>query len=122
MNRINTIQNHLFINICDNKNNNEKIFNKNELKKFNGINDNKVYTALKGLVFDVSKGRSFYGPGGSYEMIAGNDGSKVLAKMKLEKDFIDNPNLDDLTPKESGVLDDWFKKFKQKYPIVGRLE
>jgi len=33
------------------------------LAPFNGANDQRILLAIKGIVFDVSRGRNFYGPG-----------------------------------------------------------
>ncbi|PIA45986.1 hypothetical protein AQUCO_01600328v1 [Aquilegia coerulea] len=94
---------------------------KEQLKQFDGSDSNKpIYVAIKGRIFDVTTGKSFYGPGGSYCMFAGKDASRALGKMsKNEEDVIDS--LDGLTDKEMGVLDDWEKKFEAKYPVVGRV-
>ncbi|KAI3828668.1 hypothetical protein L1987_02776 [Smallanthus sonchifolius] len=92
-----------------------------QLKQYDGTNpSNPIYIAVKGRIFDVTTGKSFYGPGGSYAMFAGKDASRALAKMsKNDEDVIGS--LDGLTEKEIGVLDDWEKKFEAKYPIVGSL-
>ncbi|KAM7255498.1 hypothetical protein ACFE04_008396 [Oxalis oulophora] len=92
-----------------------------ELKQYNGRETSKpIYLSVKGRVFDVTGGRSFYGPGGSYEMFAGKDASRALAKMSKNDEDI-SPCLDGLTEKEITVLNDWERKFEAKYPIVGRL-
>ena len=99
-----------------------KEFTYEELRKYNGVDDEKIYTCLYDTVFDITTGRGFYGPGGSYHIIAGKNGSKILGKMKLEPGFVENPvDLSDLTEKERGVLDDWFAKFQSKYPVVGKV-
>nr|GEW80364.1 hypothetical protein [Tanacetum cinerariifolium] len=90
----------------------------NQLKQYDGSDPSKpIYVAVKGRVFDVTTGNSFYGPGGSYAMFAGKDASRALAKMsKNDEDVIGS--LDGLTDKEMGVLADWEKKFEAKYPVV----
>lgn len=92
-----------------------------QLKQYDGTNpSNPIYIGVKGRIFDVTTGKSFYGPGGSYAMFAGKDASRALAKMsKNDEDVIGS--LDGLTEKELGILDDWEKKFEAKYPIVGSL-
>ncbi|KAG5002521.1 hypothetical protein JHK86_026660 [Glycine max] len=73
-----------------------------------------------GRVYDVSTGKSFYGPGGPYAMFAGKDTSRALAKMSKNNDDI-SPSLVDLSNKEIGVLNDWENKFQAKYPVVARV-
>lgn len=51
-------------------------FTLEQLKEFDGSDPNKpVYVSIKGTVFDVSAKRDTYGPGGSYALLAGKDGS-----------------------------------------------
>ncbi|KAK9682901.1 hypothetical protein RND81_10G105400 [Saponaria officinalis] len=92
-----------------------------QLKQYDGSNSsNPIYVAIKGRIFDVTTGRSFYGPGGPYAMFAGKDASRALAKMsKDENDVVSS--LDGLSDKELGVLADWETKFEAKYPVVGRV-
>ncbi|KAK9098117.1 hypothetical protein Syun_025162 [Stephania yunnanensis] len=92
-----------------------------QLKQFDGRDPDKpIYVAIKGRVFDVSSGETFYGPGGSYCSFAGRDASRALAKMsKNEEDIC--ASIDGLTEKELGVLADWETKFEAKYPVVGRV-
>ncbi|MCL7042695.1 hypothetical protein MKW94_024648 [Papaver nudicaule] len=92
-----------------------------QLKQFDGSDESKpIYVALKGRIFDVTTGKSFYGPGGSYCMFAGKDASRALAKMsKNDEDVC--ASLEGLSEKEIGVLNDWEKKFEAKYPVVGSV-
>ncbi|KAK6927668.1 Cytochrome b5-like heme/steroid binding domain [Dillenia turbinata] len=96
-------------------------FTGQDLRSYNGSDSSKpIYIAIKGRVFDVSAGKSFYGPGGAYAMFAGRDASRALAKMSKEEADI-SASLDGLSEKELGVLADWEKKFEAKYPVVGRI-
>ncbi|GKU87404.1 hypothetical protein SLE2022_185340 [Rubroshorea leprosula] len=96
-------------------------FTEQQLIQYNGTDPSQpIYVAIKGRVFDVTTGKSFYGPGGPYAMFAGKDASRALAKMsKNEEDVC--ASLDGLSEKEIGVLNDWEKKFEAKYPVVGRV-
>lgn len=97
-----------------------KEFSKDELKKFNGEQPaTPIYLALKGKIYDVSRARSFYGPGSAYlffiyffkifilllfcifftsdlhfdqrryGVFAGHDASNALAKGVLEESALD---------------------------------
>ncbi|CAM8886305.1 unnamed protein product [Rhodiola kirilowii] len=79
-----------------------------------------IYLAVKGRIFDVTSGKSFYGPGGAYEMFAGKDASRALAKMSKNEDDV-VADIDGLSSKEIGVLGDWERKFEAKYSILGRV-
>ncbi|KAG6649746.1 hypothetical protein CIPAW_07G231800 [Carya illinoinensis] len=88
-----------------------------QLSEYNGTDPSKpIYVAVKGRIFDVTNGKSFYGPGGSYAMFAGKDASRALAKMSKNDEDV-SPSLDGLSEKEIGVLNDWEKKFEAKYPV-----
>lgn len=49
----------------------EQVLTKEELSKFRGENGGPIYLALMGRVFDVTKGKDFYGPGGGYSFFTG---------------------------------------------------
>lgn len=92
-----------------------------QLKDFDGSDPSKpIYVAIRGNIYDVTTGKSFYGPGGAYCAFAGKDASRALAKMSKDESEV-VPNLDGLTEKEIGVLADWEKKFQAKYPVVGTV-
>lgn len=101
-------------------------FTPTTLAKFNGTEDPKIFIAVRGRVFNVTQGASFYGPGGPYENFAGRDASRGLAKNSFELENLtplDQPldKLDDLTKAEIESLDHWEELFESKYPIVGTL-
>lgn len=103
-----------------------KTYTPKTLQPFNGTDDPRVLLAVEGKVFDVSSGRSFYGPGGPYENFAGRDASRGLAKNSFDEEMltpIGNPidKLEDLTEEERGSLRDWKSHFEGKYLLVGRL-
>ncbi|XP_072972681.1 probable steroid-binding protein 3 [Typha angustifolia] len=92
-----------------------------QLGAFDGTDPSKpIYVSIRGTIYDVSSGKGFYGPGGSYAVFAGREASRALGKMSKSEEDV-NGNLDGLSEKEMGVLEDWEKKFQAKYPVVGRL-
>jgi membrane-associated progesterone receptor component len=95
-----------------------------QLRRFDGrvhegspkfdLDAGKVRIALKGNVYDVTAGASFYGPGGPYHVFAGRDASRALAKLSFEEADLANPTVDDLTAHEKDQLGDWIAKFEMK--------
>lgn len=79
-----------------------------------------ILLAAKGVVYDVTRGRDFYGAGGAYNLFTGRDCSRALAKMSLDPADVSR-KVSDLTAEELKVLDDWVVKFEAKYPAVGRV-
>ena len=47
-----------------------------ELSKYR--DGDKIYLALGGKVYDVTKSAMFYGPGGAYHVFAGRDGTVII--------------------------------------------
>lgn len=61
-------------------------------------------------MFDVTRKRDTYGPGGSYAVFAGKDGSRGLGMSSLKpEDAV--PDWSSLEAKERKVLDDWHAFF-----------
>lgn len=103
-----------------------RTFTPTTLRPYNGTEDPHVFLAVQGRVFDVTAGKSFYGPGGPYSNFAGRDASRGLAKNSFEEDMLtdlDKPidTLEDLNEEEKGSLDGWASHFEGKYLLVGKL-
>ncbi|KAJ1929192.1 Dihydrodipicolinate synthase [Tieghemiomyces parasiticus] len=106
-----------------------KEYTMRELLPYNGADgspNGKIYMAVSGKVFDVSRGANFYGPQGPYGNFAGQDASRGLAKGTFEKDILPDvgkpiDTLEDLNAEERDALKDWESLFVSKYPQVGVL-
>ncbi|XP_062253323.1 neudesin [Platichthys flesus] len=97
-----------------------RLFTEEELRRYDGSEEAQpVYMAVKGVVFDVSTGKEFYGKDAPYNALVGKDSTRAVAKMSLDPA--------DLTSDTSGLseeqltsLDSVFEgTYKTKYPIVG---
>ncbi|KAA8516298.1 hypothetical protein F0562_016591 [Nyssa sinensis] len=92
-----------------------------ELRAYDGSDPNKpLLMAIKGQIYDVSRSRMFYGPGGPYALFAGRDASRALALMSFDPQDLTG-NIDGLSDSELEVLQDWEYKFMEKYVKVGQL-
>ncbi|KAM0875245.1 hypothetical protein ACQ4PT_036934 [Festuca glaucescens] len=92
-----------------------------QLRAYDGKDPAKsILIAIRGQVYDVSRGRLFYGPQGSYSLFAGRDASRALALMSFDLNDLTG-DLEGLSPDELEVLEDWEEKFKERYPLVGHL-
>ena len=64
-------------------------FTLEQLLQFDGTKDEKtsedkpVYVSINGIVFDVSQGRNFYGPGGPYEKVCRITLEPIVATMHV---------------------------------------
>ncbi|PSC69128.1 steroid-binding 3 [Micractinium conductrix] len=92
-----------------------------ELSKHDGRDPLRpLLLAVRGRVFDVTPGRSFYGPGAGYGLFAGKEIARALAKVAVdEKECTDD--LEGLTKGELETLADWERTFDSKYEVVGRV-
>eukprot|EP00754_Rhynchopus_humris_P040549 Rhum_TRINITY_DN235_c0_g2::Rhum_TRINITY_DN235_c0_g2_i1::g.674::m.674/K17278/PGRMC1_2; membrane-associated progesterone receptor component len=79
-----------------------------------------ILFAAKGTVFNVWRGRHFYGPEGSYHCFAGKDATIMLA-LELLDDPTPEQLAHPLSRVELGTLDDWFDTMAWKYDDVGKL-
>lgn len=98
-----------------------------QLAKANGTNGAPLYIAVKDpfstrvVVFDVSSGADFYGPGCPYNVFVGKDATHGLAKSSIDPQQVSG-NLDELSASEKDTHMQWFAKYTSKYVQVGWLE
>jgi membrane-associated progesterone receptor component len=99
----------------------ERDYTLDELRAFDGRDPEKpILFAVQGKVFDVTRGRDFYGPDGPYGLFAGKDCTRALAKMSFDPDECvgDTSGLDAY---ELEKLEEWVLNFEAKYPVLGAL-
>jgi len=80
-----------------------------------------ILLAADGFVFNVWKGKNFYGPGGEYHLFAGRDATRLLAKT-IVREETDEEASKPLTIAERAALAGWMFTLKNKYEVVGKLQ
>ncbi|XP_076461981.1 neuferricin-like [Babylonia areolata] len=98
----------------------DKLFTKEELSKYTGQSGGPVYLAVLGNVFDVTRGKKHYGPGGGYSFFSGRDGSRAF----VSGDFTEQGLTDDVsgfTTAEVLTLEEWEGFYRRDYTYVGKL-
>ena len=61
-----------------------KVYTPKTLEPFSGKDGGRILLAISGVVYDVSAGANFYGPGGMYGNFAGRDASRGMAKQSFD--------------------------------------
>ncbi|CAB3229216.1 unnamed protein product [Arctia plantaginis] len=93
-----------------------------EIKNYDGTQpDGRVLLAVNGIIFDVTPGKRFYGPGGPYSAFAGKDATRGLATGQVAGSETEYDDCSDLGPDEVESAKEWEEQFRAKYDIVGRL-
>lgn len=94
-----------------------------ELRQYDGTQDEDgpILLSANGKVFNVWKGRHFYGPGAEYALFAGRDCTRLLAKTRLEEET-DEERTQPLTMAERAALAGWMWTMDNKYEVVGKLK
>jgi membrane-associated progesterone receptor component len=94
-----------------------------ELREYDGTGkDERVLIAVNGTVYDVTKGKRFYGPGGPYAAFGGKDASRGLATFSVtSSETLEYDDLSDLNSMEMDSVREWEEQFKEKYDMVGKL-
>jgi len=95
-----------------------------QLRQYDGVSESsagRICVAVNGKIFDVTKGKRFYGPGGPYSGFAGRDASRGLATFSVDPVSDDYDDLSDLKPSEMEQVQEWELQFSEKYELVGKL-
>jgi predicted heme/steroid binding protein len=101
---------------------NRKVFTLEELNEYDGSDPNKpIYISIRGIVFDVTKGRRHYRKGETYHSLVGREASRVFLTGDLNSVSEENMDLNNLTDKQRIDLEHWVEYFTQEYPQVGYL-
>lgn len=101
-------------------------FTLDQLSEFTGQGESgRILLSVKGHVFDVTEGESFYGKWGAYRKFAGTDCSNLLGYSMWDVSALGkkcNHDLSDISEQEMTRVDSWLKYFMQKYPEIGYLK
>ncbi|KAM9842546.1 neudesin [Aulostomus maculatus] len=97
-----------------------RLFTEEELRRYDGSEEGEpILMAVRGVVFDVSKGKEFYGKDAPYNALVGRDSTRAVAKMSLDPEDLTSDTTG-LTDEQLESLDSVFEgTYKTKYPIVG---
>ena len=98
----------------------DRLLTKEELAQYTGENEGPVYLGILGSVYDVTRGKKHYGPGGGYSFFSGRDGSRAF----VTGDFTDKGLTDDVsgfTNAEVLSLEEWKRFYSKDYTYVGKL-
>jgi len=94
------------------------------LAQHGGTNPKKsLYLAIMGEVFDVTKGKDFYGPpDGGYAFFSGKDGSRAFVTGEFNETGL-IPDLEGFTASQYEGIVGWneFYHKEEKYPFVAKL-
>ncbi|XP_066383934.1 membrane-associated progesterone-binding protein 4-like isoform X2 [Miscanthus floridulus] len=98
-----------------------KLWTVEELSLYNGTNEGlPILLAILGSVFEVTKGRSHYGPGGGYHHFAGRDASRAFVSGNFTGDGLTD-SLQGLSSSEVNSIVDWRKFYFERYIFAGKL-
>ena len=95
-----------------------------QLREYDGRGpDGRILIAVNFKVFDVTRGKRFYGPDGAYGVFAGRDASRGLGTFSLNEEALKDEydDLSDLNLEQMERVKEWEMQFTDKYDYVGRL-
>ncbi|MCL7042136.1 hypothetical protein MKW94_028835 [Papaver nudicaule] len=92
-----------------------------DLALYNGTYDDEspILLSVLGSVFDVTNGRSHYGPGGNYHHFVGKDASRAFASGNFTGDGLTD-SLHGLSSLEVKSVVDWRDFYSRRYIYAGK--
>ncbi|XP_069953528.1 membrane-associated progesterone receptor component 1 [Cherax quadricarinatus] len=83
-----------------------------QLKQYDGTGEHgRVCMAVNGKIFDVTRGKNFYGPGGPYAAFAGHDATRALATFSVSDVKEEYDDLGDLSSEQMDSVREWEMQF-----------
>lgn len=79
-----------------------------------------ILLSILGRVYDVSKGKDYYGPNGGYKFFAGTDGTRAFVTGEFDEEGLIDA-VEGLSPLQMGEIDGWVKFYDKSYIFVGKL-
>lgn len=103
---------------------NSRTFTVKELQQYDGIQEERIYFAVNGKVFDATNTKDIQFLDGPFNCFAGRDASRALATFTLNeqlKSLSEMDDLSDLNPLQLDSLFHWEMQCSERYPRVGTL-
>lgn len=96
------------------------VLTESELARYSGADDaDPIYLGINGNVYDVTKKRRLYGPGGSYSFFAGADCARAFVTGCFKTDC--THDLRGIPQDRLAQLHGWESFFKKEYRWVGTV-
>jgi len=97
------------------------LFTMEELKLYNGSDPElPLYLAIIGEVFDVTRGKQYYGPGGGYSFFAGTDGTRAFVTGEFNETGL-IPSVEGLPVNQVHDIQGWRDFYHKDYNYKGKL-
>lgn len=99
----------------------DRLFTEEVVNQFNGTDESlPIYLVVVGEVFDVTRGKHFYGEEGGYHAFAGKDGSRAFITGEFNDDG-SIPDVEGLTPSQVQGIEGWREFYHNDYTYLGKL-
>jgi predicted heme/steroid binding protein len=95
-----------------------------DLSHYTGEDENlPILIGIKGRVYDVTRGKAYYGPAGGYHFFAGRDGTRSFSTgcfdPRKEECTTKSHVYDDLNENQKKDIDGWVSFYDEKYDYIG---